>query len=147
MRRWLLIRKSRFLLGVWFLLCPLFFFSAVSALHAGLPLQEQEHFYLDKIQLVSQQIDLLKKRLVQAQQELVYLQNQQSKGFVSFADDQTNKFLLHKTGLHYAEAKSNLDSINIELTDSQQALDWLEKNIQEIKNQLNALNIFGLKLI
>lgn len=134
-------------LGALLLIGVFFFFGAASYAEAAFPLQEQDHFYLDKIQLVSQQIDLLKKRLAQAEQEWSYLQGQQEKGFISLDDDQTNKLLLYKTGLHYAGAQSNLDSINIELTDSQQALAWLEKNIQEIKNQLNALNIFGLKLI
>lgn len=148
MRRPFPIRKfTLYLLGTLVLATSLLAGPAVLAESVS-PLQEQDHFYLDKIQLVAQQIDLLKKRLTQADQELVYLQHQQEKGFVSFADDQANsKFLLYKTGLHYAGAKSNLDSINIELTDSHQALAWLEKNIQEIKNQLNAVNIFGLKLI
>lgn len=142
------IRKSFLaLLSTLFLISALLFVNLPAFAESVSPLGEQDHFYLDKIQLVAQQIDLLKKRLTQADQELNYLQHQQEKGFTSFADDQTNKFLLYKTGLHLASAKSNQDSINIELADSQQALSWLEKNIQEIENQLNALNIFGLKLI
>ncbi len=143
MRRLFLILKASFIRWAGLLLIPSLLLSATVLASPG----EEEHFYLDKIQLVTQQSDLLKKRLVQTTQELNYLQQQQEKNWGSFTDDQTNKFLLYKTGLRYASAKANLDSINIELTDSQQALTWLEKNIQEIKNQLNALNIFGLKLI
>lgn len=106
-----------------------------------------DSLYLDKIHLVTQQIDLLQKRLIQADQEVEYLRHQRGKGFISFENDEANRSLLSKTALHYGSSKSDLDSINIELTDSQQAQVWLEKNIQEIQNQLNALTIFGLKLI
>lgn len=142
------ILKNKILACSAFFLLATLCLSALPTFAAVAPsLGEQDHFYLDKTQLVEQQIDLLKKRLTQANQELSYLQHQQEKGFGSFANDQANKFLLYKAGLHVASTKSNLDSINIELTDSQQAMAWLEKNIQEIENQLNALNIFGLKLI
>ncbi len=39
-----------------------------------------------------------------------------------------------------------MDSATVELTDAQQATAWLSKNVQEIENQLNVLNIFGSKL-
>src|SRR5207253_1811591 len=45
--------------------------------------------------------------------------------------------------LDISVAKSNLDSIKIELADTQQTIIWLEKSIQEIENQLNVLSIFG----
>jgi|GEM_PF-607084 len=110
-------------------------------------IEGHDQFYLDKTQLVEQQIDSLKQRLNQADQEYAYLQHQQEKGFSSFSDDQKNKFWLSKTNLRIALVKSNLEGITLELNDSQQALSWLEKNIQEVENQLNALKIFGLKLI
>ncbi len=56
------------------------------------------------------------------------------------------KQLLDETGLDVAIAKSNLESIGIELTESQQAVSRLEKDSQEIENQLNVFNIFGVKI-
>lgn len=108
-------------------------------------LGEQEHLYLDKTELVEQQIGLLKKRLDQANHDLIFLQQERKKGFIFLTDDQANRYLLYKTDLNIATTKSNLDSVSIELIDSQQVLVWLEKNIQEIENQLNALRIFDLK--
>ncbi|HVY53410.1 MAG TPA: hypothetical protein VHA13_02705, partial [Gammaproteobacteria bacterium] len=109
------------------------------------PAFEEQNFYLDKTELVEQQISLLKKRLQQANQDLTFLKQEQKKNLIS-TNDQANKYVLYKTSLHIASAKSNLESIGIELTDSQKSLTSLEKNIQDIRNHLSALNIFGHKL-
>lgn len=100
---------------------------------------------IDRIQLVSQQINLLKNRLNQSQQELNDLQQEHDKPFTSTNIDKASKSLLDKAQLDVLVSKSNLDSINIELADVQQSANWLDKNSQEIENQLNVLSIFGLK--
>lgn len=98
---------------------------------------------IDRIQLVTEQINLLKNRLSQADTELASLQ--QDEQISQLALEKASKNLVDKASLDISVAKSNLESINIELTDSQQTSSWLEKNITEIENQLNILNIFGLK--
>ena len=101
-------------------------------------------FYPDKTKLIIQQIDLLKNRIKQAQGELQVLQKQEHAP--TLAADSVSKQLLSQAELDIAVAKSNLDSINIELTECQQAVGRLEKDMQEIQNQLNVFNIFGLKI-
>ncbi len=101
---------------------------------------------IDRIQLVTQQINLLKVRLERNQRELTHLQNEHDKQVSQLAVGKVNKNLLDKYGLEISVSKSNLESINIELTDTQQTINWLSKNIQEIENQLNVLSIFGLKI-
>lgn len=101
---------------------------------------------IDRTQLVTQQIELLKTRLLQAQNELQTLQQQHDQ-FSQLALEKASKTLLDKSNLDISIAQSNLDSINIELADSQQNIIWLEKNIQEVENQLNVLGIFGLKML
>ncbi|OGT45104.1 MAG: hypothetical protein A3E83_07455 [Gammaproteobacteria bacterium RIFCSPHIGHO2_12_FULL_41_20] len=110
------------------------------------PLQPTEQ-NLDsgRTQLVSQQITSLKNRLNQTKLELGTLEKQQNKSAMPLPAEGVNKELLEKTELAITIAKSNLDSATIELGDSQQTIGWLEKNIQEITNQLNAITIFGLK--
>ena len=95
--------------------------------------------------LVSQQSDLLKDRLTQANNELVDLQRQQEQLSALSVED-VNKQSLTQAGLNIAIAKSNLDSIDIELSESQQTLTRLEKDIQELENQVNVTSIFGLKV-
>ena len=92
------------------------------------------------------QIELLKNRLTQAKVELVQLQRQQDKRLDILSPNHVNKELLDQINLEIIVAKSNLDSINIELTDSQQSISRLEKDNQDIENQLNIFNIFGLKI-
>lgn len=101
---------------------------------------------IDRIQLVTQQINLLKNRYAQSESELHQLQRQNNAEVSQLALEKASKNLLDKAGLDVAVTKSNLDSINIELSDSQQSVLWLEKNIQELENQLNVLGIFGLKV-
>src|SRR3990167_5591269 len=102
---------------------------------------------IDRIQVVNQQIKLLKNRLVQAEQEFQELQKEHDKQISQITIEKVSKNLLDKANLDISVSKSNLDSINIELTDSQQSINWLEKNIQEIENQLNVLNMFSVKIV
>lgn len=102
--------------------------------------------YLDKAKLVSQQIDLLKDRSVQANNELVRMQHQQEAFLASLSVDRVSKQLYNQAGLEASVAKSNLDSIEIELAEAQQTISRLEKDVQEIENQLNVFNVFGMKI-
>lgn len=103
-----------------------------------------EDVSIDRIQLVGQQIHLLKNRLEQAKSELSTIK-QNDRELSQFSLDNASKNLLDKASLDITVSQSNLDGITIELSDSEQTASWLEKNIQEIENQLNVLNIFGLK--
>ena len=102
--------------------------------------------YQDKTKIVAQQLQLLENRTVQAQNELTKLQHQQDNQLKALSIDHVTKQLLNQAGLNITVAKSNLDSINIELAESQQTINRLEKDTQEIENQLNVYNIFGLKV-
>lgn len=104
----------------------------------------EENVYPDKTKLVLQQIDLLKKRLAQTQEELQTLQKEPDPASLNV--DRVNKQLQDEAELDIAVAKSNLDSINIELTECQQVMNLLEKDTQEVQNQLNVFNIFGIKI-
>lgn len=110
------------------------------------PIESEGEIFIDRIQLVSKQIDLLKSRYKQASSELVDLQKQHDTELSQLAIEKSSKNLLDKASLDISVSKSNLDSIIIELTDSQQSINWLEKSTQEIENQLNVLSIFGLKV-
>ena len=101
---------------------------------------------IDRIQLVSQQIDLLKSRLTQAENDLKQLQNRQDEEISPHAIEKASRNLLDKASLDISVAKSNLEGINIELADSQQTIVLLEKNIQEMENQLNVYSMFGVKV-
>lgn len=110
------------------------------------PTDADSEVTIDRIQLVTQQINLLKNRLNQGEHELAKLQQQHDKEFTQLALQKANKGFLEKNSLDISVAQSNLDSVAIELTDSQQSVNWLEKNIQAIENQLNVLGMFGLKV-
>lgn len=101
---------------------------------------------IDRAQVVSEQINLLKNRLQQSQSELKNLQKQHDSEISQLMLEKASKNLLDRASLDISVSKSNLDSINIELADSQQTISWLDKNIQEIENQLNVLGMFGLKV-
>lgn len=107
---------------------------------------DDDTVYVDKARLVSQQIDLLKTRLLHAKNELHTLQHQEEK-ISSLSLDHVNKSLLEQVGLDISVQKSNLDSINIELSEAQQTINRLEKDSAEIENQLNVFSVFGLKII
>jgi potassium efflux system protein len=99
--------------------------------------------YLNRAKLVSQQIVLLKNRLSQSKNELEKLQHYQDAELSSLSVDKVNKPLLNQIILDMAVAKSNIDSISIELTESQQMVTRLEKETRESENRLNVVNIFG----
>ncbi len=95
-----------------------------------------------KIQLMSAQIELLKNRYLQAKNQLQTLQDQQ---VAAISNEQMSKDLLNQLAFDISLAKSNLNSINIELAESQQTIHNLGKNIQELHNQINIVHIFGPK--
>lgn len=102
-------------------------------------------FYLDKTQVVVQQIDLLKNRIVQAKTEYADL-NQHDNKTIGLSSDHVNKQWLNWAKLDMSVAKSNLDSIDIEVTEAEQMTTLLEKDTQELINQMNAYSIFGSKI-
>lgn len=101
----------------------------------------------EKTQIITQQIDLLKYRYSQEQSELSHLQKKQDILLASLTVDEVNKQLLSQAALEISIAKSDLDSINIEVSEAQLTIDRLQKDVQEIENQVNLYNIFGLKLV
>lgn len=105
-----------------------------------------EEVDMDRIQMVVQQIDLLKDRLSQGERELKQLQNERIDDIPAVFIQKAGKNLTDKAALDISVSRSNLDGIGIELTDSTQTITWLEKNTQEIENQLNVLSIFGIKI-
>jgi len=98
---------------------------------------------IDRMHLVTQQINLLQNRLHQGERELNELQQKQDKQITGLTAGKVTKNSLNKSALDISVAKSNLDSVNIELADTQQTITWLEKSRQEIENQINVLSIFG----
>ncbi len=129
--------KVFLVMGLLFLATPVF----------ALDPQVENSPYLDSAKLVAQQVELLKARYVQANNQVVDLQRQQEKQLAALSLDRINKEELAQIGLNISVAKSNLDSINIELSESQQTLARLEKDIQEVENQLNVSSMFGLKIL
>lgn len=100
----------------------------------------------NKTKVVSQRISLLKNRLLQAQHELSHIQHQQDIQLNDITVDHVNKQWLTWTKLDIAAAKSNLNSIHIEVDEAQQTIELLEKDTQDLENQINVYNIFGLKM-
>lgn len=139
MRKLLLSKKilAGFLLAALLALLPVF-------AHAELA-NIDDSSTMDRIELVKEQISMLKNRMGQSQHELLELQNEHDREISQLAIEKVNKNLLNKAALDISVSRSNLDSINIELTDCKQTINWLEKSVQEIENQLNVMNIFGLK--
>jgi potassium efflux system protein len=103
-------------------------------------------FYLDKTQVVLQQIDLLKNRIKQAESEYTDLRHKQAGQMARLSLDHVSKQWLNWTKLNISVAKSNLDSIDIEVSEAQQTTALLENDTQELTNQINAFNIFGTKV-
>jgi len=106
----------------------------------------QEGTSIDRIQLVTQQIRLLKGRLDQEKHEVEVLQTLRDRPVSQLLIQKASKKLVDKAALDMTVTKSNLESIDIELADSQQTVNWLEKGVQEIENQLNVLGVFGMKI-
>ncbi len=102
--------------------------------------------YADRTKLISQQTELLKDRLLQAQSQLAALQRQDEAQLTEFSFNHTSKEVRSQAALDTAVAKSNADSIAIELSESQQTMSRLEKEMQELENQLNVFSIFGVKV-
>lgn len=102
--------------------------------------------YADRTKLLSQQTELLKDRLLQAKSQLETLQRQDEAQLADFSLNHTSKEVRSQAALDTAVAKSNADSIAIELSESQQTISRLEKEMQEIENQLNVYDIFGVKV-
>src|SRR5262245_23989027 len=115
------------------ILSVLFLFIVASTLYAA-PMKLDDQVTMDRIQLVTQQINLLKSRLSQGESELLDLQQKHDKQISGLTIEKVTKSLLDKASLDISVAKSNLDSINIELTDNRQTITWLEKSVQEIEN-------------
>ncbi len=100
----------------------------------------------DRAALATKQIELLKNRSDQVNRELASLQSQSDSHMVQFRLQRMSKKLVDKAGLDILVAQSSLDDINIELSDTQQNIAWVEKNIQELTNQLDVLSMFGNKI-
>ena len=107
----------------------------------------ENEVYLDKSKLVSQQIELLRDRYTQAKHEIISLQRRQDSSVSALSVDRVNKSLLSQAGLEISVARSNLDSISIELAEAQQSINRLEKDVQEIESQLNIYNTFSMKIV
>jgi len=140
MRKQLLISKLWFIAALAIILCVFTMPSLAK------PVKPDEQITIDRIQLVTQQINLLQNRLSQGERELKELQQQHDKQIPTSIIEKATKSLLDKAALEISVSQSNLDSVNIELTDTRQTIIWLEKNIQEVENQINVLSIFGLKV-
>jgi len=105
-----------------------------------------DDFYLDKSKVLTQQIDLLQNRLTQSKKEYDHLQNTQNTQFSTLSFDRVSKSWLKWIKNDIAVANSNLNSIGIELSEAQQTITLLEKDIQEIENQVNVANVFNMNM-
>ncbi|HTM63478.1 MAG TPA: mechanosensitive ion channel domain-containing protein [Gammaproteobacteria bacterium] len=99
----------------------------------------------DRIAAVTRQIKLLQDRYRQSEIELGSLRSA-NLDLPNATLELASVNLLDKAALDISVAKSNLESINIELADVKQTVTLLDKNIQEIRNQLNLLSIFGNRI-
>lgn len=97
--------------------------------------------YLDKTKLIGTQVELLKDRLQQAKNELQNLQQQPD----NLTLDHVNKRLLGQAALEISVAKSMVDGVSVELFESQQAINRLQNDAQELQNQLNVFSIVSRK--
>ncbi len=127
------------------LICILFGLFWISFSYAD-PQELGNDFYLDKTKVVAQQVELLKNRYERAESELNHLTLQQDKQIANLSMDRVSKDWLNWVKLDISVAKSNVDGINIELSESQQTTNLLEKDIQEIENQLNVYDVFGMNV-
>ncbi len=100
---------------------------------------------VDRLEIATQQLTLLQSRLKQSERELSRLQQADAEPSMKSLM-QASKNVLDKASLDIVVAKSNFDSINIEFTDAVQSVSWLNKNINEISNQLNVMKIFGSRV-
>src|SRR5665213_2330939 len=140
MQNWLNVKKIKTFLSIVLLMC------SMASLSFAATTQAPEAFFNGRTQWVAQQTNLLRTRLNEAQSELSNLQRQEENELTSLSYNQSNKQLRTKASLDIAYAKSNLDSINLELFESQQTINRLETEIQDQENQLNVFSIFGMKI-
>ncbi len=105
-----------------------------------------DDFYLDKSKVLVQQIDLLQNRLSQSKKEYDHLQSMQNTQFSTLSFDKVSKSWLKWIKIDMAVASANLDSIGIELSEAQQTITLLEKDIQEIENQVNVASVFSMNM-
>ncbi|MDA8562015.1 mechanosensitive ion channel [Gammaproteobacteria bacterium] len=122
------------------------FFISFSTSVFSYPEELNNAFYLGKSKTLIQQIDLLKDRLAQSQKEYDYLQSISNKQLASNELDKVSKAWLKWIKIDMSVASSNLDTINIEISEAQQTITLLEKDIQEIENQINVVNIFNVNV-
>ena len=140
MQNWLNVKKITTFLSAVLLMC------SMASLSFAATTQAPEAFFNGRTQWVAQQTNLLRTRLNEAQSELSNLQRQEENELTNLSYNQSNKQLRTKASLDIAYAKSNLDSINLELFESQQTINRLETEIQDQENQLNVFSIFGMKI-
>ncbi len=110
------------------------FVSAFLLIHATSAWADTKTMTPNVAALATQQVELLKNREQQATLELARID-------IEHANPET----LSKTNLDIEIAKSNLQGINIELSESEQTICGIEKTLAETQDQLNALRVFGLK--
>ena len=115
------------------LLAFLLYMAAFSA-HAD-AIKMDEAITIDRIQLVTQQIKLLDNRLGQSERELGDLQQKHDEQLKGMTPGKVSKSFLDKASLDISVSRSNLDSVNIELTDTQQTIAWLEKVFRKLKTR------------
>jgi len=104
-------------------------------------------FYIDKAKVLAEQIDILKNRKSQAEKDYSNLIEQQNFELGNMSYDKVNKEWLNQVRSDIAVAKTNLSGIGIEISESQQTISLLEKDVQEIENQINVANIFGINVV
>ena len=109
-------------------------------------LHAANHTSTNRVQLISKQIELLKHRINEANDEFLDLQQQHDTQIAHVVLEKTNKKTLDKISLGILVTQTHLDSLNVELNDSQQTIIRLEKNVQEIENQINVFNMLGFKV-
>src|SRR3990167_7966155 len=101
-------------------------FACLFALAFVTPVYAEHGDASDRIDIVTQQINLLKNRYQQVGLELANLQSNEAPLSISTIE-QASKNLLDKASLDISVSKSNLESINIELDDVKQTVGWLGK--------------------
>ncbi len=102
---------------------------------------------VDRLQIANKQIALLDERARQMSQELTFIQFAREAPLSQEALEKAGKKLIDKANLDISVAKSTVDSLTIELSDTKQNLQWMQKNVDEANDQLNVLNIFGMRLV
>jgi potassium efflux system protein len=103
-----------------------------------------DELYAQQKQLLNTQLISLQQRVVLANQTIYDLQQQTTTAKLT-QNYRHNLILLNKIKLAIHSTENTLASVTMELKSSQQAMVWLDKNIQDIQNQLHSLNIFGTK--